>query len=227
MQHFLLFTCWMGQNAMSNNREQALLSIVRSVGCAHVHITHSTIPQWVHPEFPLHPAFPLLSDVHKSDYFRSYLLHVYGGGYSDVKHTTKNWLPFFNTLSDSDALALGYEEIGPHGVAPVGGILEVEMKQNFSKLIGFCSMIFRPRTILTSDWYHSILRSMDFHFEGLSNNPARHPQDHFGAAFTDGSVSKYPLKWTEIGGDIFHPLVYQHHQKILKLDIAPSFQNYR
>jgi hypothetical protein len=227
MQQPIVFSCWMGQNAMSSNREQALLSIVRNVGCAHVHVTHNTISQWTHPEYPLHPAFPLLSDVHKSDYFRSYLLHVYGGGYSDIKHTTKNWLPFFRALSESEALGLGYEEVGAHGVAPVGGALELEMKQNFSKLVGFCSMIFRPRTIFTRDWYHSILRSLDFHYEGLSINPARHPQDHLGASFTDGSISNYPIKWTEIGGDIFHPLVYRHHEQILKVDIAPSFQNYR
>ncbi len=223
----VIYSAWMGPGPMSSNREQALLSMVRNNGCANVHITVDTLNDWIHPSYPLHPLFPLLSAVHQCDYLRCYLLHVYGGGYSDVKPTTKRWKPLFQTVENSDAYGLGYTEIGPHGIATVGGPLEIEMKSNYQKIIGVCSMIFKPQTQFTVDWYQRLILLINQKAEMLQQHPARHPQDHFGAQFSDGTTSSYPFKWTEVGGDIFHPLAYKYSEKIIHGDISPSFQNYR
>lgn len=223
----VVFSGWMGPNDMTDARSIALLSLVRNTGCAHAHVTTETLTNWTDPNTPFHPLFNHLSAVHKCDYLRCYVLHVHGGGYADVKHTTKNWNPFFDLLDRSAAYGIGYTEIGPHGVATVGGELEKEMKENYTKLIGLCAMIFRPRTEFTSLWFKQVNELIDSKAEQLQKSPARHPQDRLGAPFTDGSISEYPFAWTAVGGDIFHPLVYQYSKQILHADMAPSFENYR
>ncbi len=223
----MIFSGWMGPGPMSADREAALLSLIRNTGCANVHLTRETLAYWVHPEFPFHPAFPYLSAVHQCDYLRCYVLHVYGGGYADVKHTAKNWNPLFALLEHSPAQGLGYTEVGPHGIAQVGGALEEEMKANFSSIVGVCAMIFKPRSTFTTAWFGQLNALLDAHLPQLMQHPARHPQDRLGASFTDGSVSQYPLAWTAVGGDLFHPLAWQHSADILHADIAPSFTSYR
>ena len=222
-----IFSGWMGPGPMSAPREAALLSMIRNNGCANVHLTRATLADWVHADFPFHPAFPLLSAVHQCDYLRCYVLHVYGGGYADVKPTHTNWNPLFAALEQSPAQGLGYTEIGPHGIAQVGGALEVEMKANYQHIVGVCAMIFKARSPFTTAWFAALNALLDDRLAALQQHPARHPQDRFGATFTDGSVSQYPLAWTAVGGDLFHPMAWQHRDSILHADIAPSFENYR
>jgi hypothetical protein len=222
-----IFTAWMGDNPMTVNRLKALLSIVHKTASPHVHVTLETLDEWVDPARPLHPLFPLLSAVHKTDYFRCYAMHVHGGGYTDIKHTHKRWNRFFDALEQSDAYALGYTEVGPHGIAPVGGELEEEMKANFHKVIGVCSMIARPQTKFTTEWFQAVTRKMDEKAELLERNPAKHPMDSYRAIYSDGTHSTYPFGWTELLGKIFHPLSYANSERILHSDIAPSFSDYR
>lgn len=225
--NYVIFSGWMGPNAMSPQREAALLTLVRNTGCAQAHVTMQTLGDWVDPAYPLHPLFDKLSAVHKCDYLRCYLLHVHGGGYADVKHTQKNWRPFFDQLERSAAFGMGYTEVGPQGVARVGGALQEEMQANFHKIVGMCAMIFRRRTDFTTEWYRQVYDLIESKADELIRNPARHPQDRFGGVFEDGSVSAYPFAWTGVGGDIFHPLAYRHSEQILHADMAPSFSNYR
>lgn len=217
----------MGPGPMTPPREAALLSLVRYSGCANVHITRENLHNWIHPNFPLHAAFPYLSAVHQCDYLRCYTLHVHGGGYADVKHTSKDWTPFFKLLDESPAYGLGYTEVGAHGVAKVGGSLEVEMQENYQKLIGVCALIFRRRSLFTTEWFEILNNLLDQKLKSVMSNPARHPQDRLNAEFIDGSVSRYPFVWTEVGGDLFHPLVYKHSSHLIHADIAPSFDGYR
>jgi hypothetical protein len=223
-----LFSAWMGPGDMSSARQTALNSIVFHCGVPVSFITYKNFKSWIHPDFPIHPAFPLLSAVHQCDYLRCYTLHVYGGGYTDIKPTTHNWKDAFDLVkSTKDIFGAGYTEIGPHGVARVGGNLEVTMQENYHKLIGLCAMIMFPRTAFSQKWYEILIGALDHKITALIQNPARHPQDHLGANFDDGTVSKYPFRWTELGGDIFHPLVFQHNENFMHIDLAPSFVNYR
>jgi hypothetical protein len=217
----------MGPNDMTEARAQALLSMVRNAGCPQMHLTMNTLASWVDPQFPLHPLFNHLSAVHKCDYLRCYVLHVHGGGYADVKPTSKNWHPFFDQLEKSACYGIGYTEVHPQGVAAVGGDLEIELRENYTRLIGLCAMIFRPRTEFTTLWYEKLTGLIDSKADILAQHPARHPQDRLGAQFTDGSISEYPFVWTGVGGDLFHPLVYQFRDQIAHADMAPSFENYR
>lgn len=212
---------------MSSDRRNALTTITENCGVAHAHITRENLLGWVDPLFPIHPAFPYLSAVHQCDYLRCYTLHVYGGGYTDIKPTVVNWRPFYSLLLESPAYGIGYQEVGPHGVARVGGDLEELMKGDYKKLIGLCSMIFRPNTRFTRKWFQSVNTLLDDNYEILRVSPAKHPLDRRGARFADGEISKYPLAWTGVGGDIFHPLVYEFHQNILQGEFSPRFTGYK
>ena len=45
--------------------------------------------------------------------------------------------------------------------------------------------------------------------------------------YTDGTPSQYPVRWSELMGDIFHPLAYEYRHRILQLDMAPLLENYK
>ena len=212
---------------MSPQRRAAFESLRCNSGVRVAHITRTTLARWVDPSLPLHPLFWNLSAVHQSDYLRCYLMHVHGGGYSDIKPTSRCWVPFFDALEASDCFGAGYTEIGPHGVAPVGGRLERTLKANFDKLIGCCAMLFRPSSTFTTNWFQRLTEVMDVKAAVLCRHPARHPFDRSGVRYSDGELSQYPIKWTELLGDIFHPLAYEYRDRLLHLKMAPSFENYK
>lgn len=223
-----LFTAWMGPGEMSSNRQTAFTQLALNCGVPLCVISNKNIDSWVHPDYPLHKAFKYLSAVHQCDYLRCYVLHVYGGGYTDIKPSNKDWNKFFHMLSlRPDMFGAGYTEIGSQGIARVGGIIEHEMKLNFQRLIGVCSMIARPQSEFTFKWFAEVNLHLDRNFDELIKHPARHPQDHYGVSYGNGQLSNYPIAWTGLGGDILHPLIYVNHEKFLHLDIAPIFSNYR
>ncbi len=222
-----LFSAWMGPGPMTPARESALHSITLHCGVPFHFVSHHNLSSWINPDYPIHSGFKYLSAVHQCDYLRCYLLHVYGGGYTDIKPSTRNWNRFFSLQTLSSKLGAGYTELSPQGVAQVGGPLELEMKANYQRLIGVCSLIMVPSSEFTELWFREVNQLLDDHFDALVEHPARHPQDHFGVTFQGGETSQYPLAWTGLGGDIFHPLAYRFSDRFLHLDMAPSFQNYR
>ena len=127
---------------MTANRLNALISIVHKTASPHVQVTLETLDEWVDPAIPLHPLFPLLSAVHKTDHSRCYFMHVHGGGG-------------------------GHTEVEPHGIAQVGGEPEEEMKSNFHNVIGVCSMIAKPQTEFTSGWFQAVSKKIDENAELL------------------------------------------------------------
>lgn len=222
-----VFCAWTGSNAMSDQRIAALWSILNNLRCPVAFLNPYTLRHWELPAAPFHPAFDLLSATHRADYLRCYLMHHFGGGYTDLKASSTSWWPFFARLRASPALALGYTEVGPSGVAPVPGPMGDVLRANHAALLGVCAFIFRRQTPLTSAWYQETVRRLDAKWEALQRHPARHPQDQWGARFDDGSVSEYPFAWTELLGDIFHPLMYEYRDQLLHDDIAPQFHGYR
>jgi hypothetical protein len=60
----------------------------------------------------------------------------------------------------------------------------------------------------------------------LKLHPARFPQDFQGVE-CDGTVSEYPLFWSEILGDIFSPMCYEFRNHIMNTLPTPLFYAYR
>lgn len=225
VQQNLIFCCWTGDEEMSTNRVQALWSILQNTGCTLALINKGNIENWILPDAPLHPAYPYLSSTHKADYLRCYMMHHYGGGYTDLKITTKNWSKFFNALRNSDYLALGYAELED-------GIPHLKEREEYhhishEDLIGLCSFIFKKHTVLTKSWLVATEQLLTAKLEQLKANPAQHPLDQTGVILPNGMTSQYPLRWAEMLGEIFHPIIYHSKERILKKSIEPFFGNYR
>jgi hypothetical protein len=221
-----VFCMWTGNNPMSANRIQALWSIFANVGCPIAFVNDTNLKSWIHPDYPLHPAYNYLSNTHKSDYLRCYFMHHYGGGYTDVKLTQGNWSNFFIKIKHSNKLALGYQEV-PYGIPHLEGDLGDEIRVNHKSVIGLCSFIFKPNSIITNEWMVNTNNLLDSKLEELIINPALHPQDQTNVILPDGNVSRYPLRWAELLGEIYHPIIYKHRDKLIQDSIAPQFFNYR
>jgi hypothetical protein len=153
-------------------------------------------------------------------------MHHFGGGYTDIKPTSACWAPFFSSIRATDAVALGYRECQPEDIAPIGGALETEMRLNYASVMGNCAYIFRPRSEFTEFWLAETHKLLDKKATELFRHPAKHPQDFFGANLGGETFSKYPLGWTEVLGNIFHPLIYQYRERIIFANINPAFRKY-
>ncbi len=211
---------------MSAQRINALWTIFNHTRCPVAYINHDSYKEWELKEHPFHPAFAHLSETHKSDYLRCYFMHHYGGGYTDLKLTHKSWIPLFEQLRSSSALALGYQEIA-QGIPHVSGALGDEIRAHHNELIGLCAFIFKKKSRLTDSWLSLTHQVLDANLEALKIHPAKHPQDQYGVLFENNVPSPYPLRWAQILGEIFHPLTYANKSDLLLADIAPIFHSYR
>ena len=94
---------------------------------------------------------------------------------------------------------------------------------NFYRVIGCGAYICKPNTFFTIDWLNSVHGILDQKYELLKNCPANNPRDFYNKRLDDGSISNYPLVWSEICGQIFHPLCLKYSKKILKTLPTPDF----
>ena len=225
---------------MSATRAASLDAIRRHVGVPVELISEQSLGDWLVDDAPLPPAFGRLSAIHKADYMRCYLMHHHGGGYLDLKPLEADWRPAFDQLdARPELMTVGYREVSRHGVGTFG----VEMlgsprplhaawwryrwlQLNYRRLIGVCAFVMRPRTPLTAAWFAGVSRRLDDFADALAAHPAAHPRDHAGF-LVDGQPSDYPVTWTALLADIFHPLALRHRHHILDTLPPPSFHRYQ
>ena len=213
-----IYVFWTGDNPLTENRQRCLQALKDKSDVEIVLITPQNLQDYILPNAPLHPAYPYLSLVHKADYLRCYFMHHFGGGYSDIKECQSSWQPYFDKLNSSNHYILGYPELKKNDVARLDGQLGQDLKANFSKIIGNVAYICRPNTPFTQEWYAELLHRMDFYADKLEQNRGNIWGDNEG----------YPIAWTNILGDIFHPLCLKYMQKIgYENHLCPSLENYR
>ncbi len=215
----VVYCFWTGDNKLSINRKNSLATMQKNIGVELILITQDNINEYILEDYPLHPSFNNLSFVHRSDYLRTYFMYHYGGGYMDIKSCNTNWSNLFNELNSSDCYALGYSEIGEHGVAQLDGVVGEDLRRYWRYIIGNGAYIFRPHTPMAYEWYSELLKRMD----SYSSLLAQHPGNAFG-----DNVG-YPIPWTNILGDIFHPLCLKYGTKLIHNNqIKPDFsKDYR
>jgi hypothetical protein len=80
-----IYCFWTGDNEMSQNRLDGLHNLQTVSECEVILVTPQNLNQYILPDAPLHPGYKYLSETHKADYLRTYFMHFYGGGYSDIK----------------------------------------------------------------------------------------------------------------------------------------------
>lgn len=214
----IIYCFWTGTNKMSENRKAHFLAMEPTSKVEIKLITPDNLTNYIIPEFPLHPAFNYLSLVHKSDYLRCYFMHHYGGGYSDIKSAKHDWNNAFTSLTQSNKWAIGYREIKKKHVASVEGKVGKDIRTNYKRMIGNCAYIFRPHTPFTTEWYNELHRLMDLFAEDLKRFPGN----------TLGDNKGYPIPWTGILGNIFHPLCLKYSDKLVYTEtLRPVTKDYR
>lgn len=216
----IIYSTWTGTNPMSADRSRALQEFCRvNHDVEHRLVTRENLDEILVKDAPLHPAFDLLSDVHKSDYLRCYLMHFRGGGYTDVKGATASWRDAFGAFDDPEAWVVGYPESSSQIADNLHDPLRHDIKRNFARLMGNCAFIARARTPFTSEWYAEVTRRLDYYYRDLMSHPA---QDPFGRN------SDYPVTWVGLQGLVFHPLQLKHMDHLRKSDLlTPSFDRFR
>ena len=204
--------CYWGAAPITDRRKETLRAMVETTGCTVRLLTPETFRSIAIPASPLHPAFPYLSDVHQADYVRTYMMHHFGGGYSDIKPQTGSWRSAFETLGD--AWISGYHE------ECEGAIACPEVRHAWADLPGNCAYICKPRTPLTEAWFGRMHALLDERLEALRQHPATSPRDcaeHGGG---------YPLEWNEMLGRIFHKVCYDFRDKVAFDVPIVKFTNY-
>ncbi|MDR7252134.1 hypothetical protein J2X46_001110 [Nocardioides sp. BE266] len=214
-----LFVVWTGDNAMPEQRRRSLDEIRRVNGVLDVVlVTPDTIGDWLVPELALPPQYEHLSLVHRSDVLRAYLLHVHGGGYSDVKRPREPWLGAYERLEQSGAWILGYTERHRLNAPLVGGRLQQDLRSVSQQLLGYGGLVVRPRTALTEEWWTRVCAVLDDNTDALAANPGNVRGDNPG----------YPLGWTEVLAHVVAPLTWKYQDHVLHDErVLPELRNYQ
>ena len=222
-----IFTLWIGDAPMSENRRNALFTIRRNTGVRIEFITNDTLENYILDEHPLHPAYKYLTNTHKADYLRAYLMNYHGGGYTDIKYTFYPWNHAFEQLEqDNNKWIAGYTEF-EWGVAPVEDPeLNRTLRENWSKLVGNGAYICKPDTPFTREWLKNVENTLDKYMSVLPSNQPKHSRDYQGLLLEDGTISTYPINWSEIHGSIFHPLCYKYIDNLLHTVPPPILVGY-
>lgn len=218
-----IYCFWVGHNnlEMNDNRKSGLASLFLNSKVDVVLVDNDNLHTFIQNEHPLHEGFKYLSDVHKADYLRTYFMHFYGGGYSDIKPCSWDWRVYFDAL-DSDINALGIGAPEDEGELSVTPRQRPWLGQHWDKLMTNDLYIFKPQTEFTEKWYNKLLQIMDLKLETLIQNPAKYSREA-----ADTSHTGYPIEWGEILLEIFHPLCYEYTDRLIKTMPLPITENYR
>lgn len=216
----IIYVFWTGDNELTKNRRIALASIEESARVNIQLITKNNLHLFIKPDDPLPSCFQFLSAVHKADYLRTYFMYHYGGGYTDIKIHNNSWVPIFKRLENSNAYVCGYRELGGYAVAhPENEKIYNDLNLNWWRLLGNCAYICKPHTKFTEEWYRETQRRVMEKSGELEIHPATDPY---------GKNDDYPIPWTYILGDVFHPLCLKYYKRLIFDDrLKPSFVNYR
>lgn len=234
-----IFGFWTGDNPMNENRQRGWASFP-STGLAPVLVTPANLDEWISPGHALHPAYPFLSTVHRSDYLRAYVMHHHGGGYADIKPQGGSWLAAVERVERSPLLwGSGYREVrggtvwlqnapimGRHHVLGlrvpklVASAATLTMRAARPLLIGNCAYFFKPGSPMTRAWLTEVERRLDMMLPALERAPADNVRARLGDA------SGYPVPWSAIHGDVLQPLALRFAHRLSRDLPRPSFTDY-
>jgi hypothetical protein len=199
---------WFGDN-LSEKRRQNLAKMERILQLKVMFLQESNIKQYLH--WPVHPAVQFLSDIDKSDYYRTYFLLHYGGGYTDIKPPIERWDIYFNEFKNEETWLVGVPEIeGGVAVSPNTKLPD----DAYKSLISNCFMIARKGNEilkLVHKWQHEILsRKM--------NELRKHPPPF--SRCCANHENGYPLRWAELQGELMSAACYprvRHLRAVMKM----------
>lgn len=215
-----LWCFWTDNNEMSDLRS-ANLNRLREANADLdvVLVTPENLGEYLVDGMAIHPSYERLSAVHRADYLRCYFMHHYGGAYCDVKAPRHPALAALESLElDSDSWVVGYREVSSGLCAQLPGALGRDVRRYHRQLIGCCAFAMRPRTPFTTEWYAEVQRRMDRLAPPLSTCPGN----------LRGTNAGYPVRWTQLLGEVIHPLCLKHSGHILyNEDLMPVLVDYQ
>jgi len=157
--------------------------------CNIVVITNNNLKDYILKDHPIHEAYEYLSDFHKVNYLKAYLMHFYGGGFFTNGSINDSWMEAFNELNMNQKIFInGYSESGPDD------IYVVNLKKYYKLLIGNSGYIVRSNTEFTKLCYDRINKLLDIKLTKLKL--------YFDKNTT--KENKYPIEHNEMLGSIFH-----------------------
>ena len=223
-----VFCCWTDHTPMSPTRLAALERLRSATDdCRLVLVTPATLHDWILQSAPLPAEYSRLSATHRADYLRCYLMHFYGGGYSDIKSypaklEETQWATAFADLdAHPEWLFNGSPEID--GGSPCPHLRPLER----THLVGNCAFIMKPHTDYTRKWFQAVTGCLEVNHATLMANRAQGPQDCWNGQGPRPTTS-YPLGWAEILGCIVHPLQAQFAPTTFgRTAPSPICENYR
>lgn len=171
---------------------------------------------------PFHPAFKDLHVVHQSDYLRAYLMHHIGGVYSDVKPYRTELQNSLHTLNqEEETWVIGYREITSEYVPDLPRNLGAHLKRHYRAVMGPSAFVCRPHSVFTAEWMRELHDRLDYFADALAEASSATCDPYAAPA-------EYPIRWSEILGDITQPLSLKHHNNILLTDdVRPVLKDYR
>lgn len=197
-----LWVYWAGQS-MSQARAKAYDFLVKKNSTCEVKLVSEDNFKEYEVEHSLIPEeFFLLSSTHQSDYVRSYLMHHYGGIYSDIKPYDFNFASVLSQLyQDSNCWGIGYpyrkEEL--RSLKRFHGIDDIE---NGDQYLGGGCFAYKSKTDFTQKWLELNDSLLKNNSTELINSPGTyHPRAVHGGAFqqdfNDLNVypTSYPFSW--------------------------------
>lgn len=222
----VVWCVWTGDNEISENRRAGLESIHEENPDAEVIlVTPENLDKYVVDSEPLHPIYPHLSLVHRSDYLRSYLLYHHGGAYTDIKRQRGSMSEAIAMLNSDPDLWL---VAGPIPQLPAAidqeSALERECRHNFDILPSSAAFALKAGSPLVHEWYHEVQRRCDYFLESASRNPGGvwglwHPNVH---------DTKYPIHWNVLQANVLEPLCLKYQPHIRLEDrFRPHLSDYR
>lgn len=218
----IIYCFWVGNNnsEMNLNRKNGLSSLVQNSEVEVKLIDNNNLSEYILKDNPLHDGFEYLSDVHKADYLRTYFMHFYGGGYSDIKPCSWSWVKYFDQLERSNCYGIGApEDEFELSVTPK---IRPWIGKYWHRLMTNDLYIFRKQTPFTEAWYNTLLFLMDKKNDNLKKYPAKTSREA-----ADTCVTNYPIEWGEILLEIFHPLCYLYSDLLIKAMPCPVTVDYR
>lgn len=204
----VIYTFWTGHNELTPNRQRNLDELRRlnePLGIRVALVTPDNLSDFVVPEVPLSDLYESLHVVHRADYLRAYLLHVRGGGYSDIKAPASDWAGAFDRMDASPAWLSGdFKPSRYLTPAFTDRRLERLMRRTSPTHVFQCAFIARPATPLTSEWWTLLNEKVEANREALLAHPG---EGRFGGP-------GYPLAWTSILGQIIDPLTVKYAPRV-------------
>ena len=232
---YVAYGFWFG-NEMQGVRKKVYEQLVANIGPPFYLITIANISDFESYKHPFNPAVKYtlkykngMSGIHLADYFRTYISYHYGGAYHDIKLRlkTQSISKYWDIFEDSNIWVVGMpnleggagdQEVFDYILKNEGNNTDLMLTKDGewdyrnmidSKLICNGGWIARPRTLL----FKKINMFVEIRLDSKFKLIRKHPVPHFSRCCQRNEVHGYPLGWTDIQGNVFHPyqLVYFSH----------------